>query len=164
MVSGHGDGMKKSSLVKTSLATAVTAVAGSLATDPKSRWYRRLDKPSWQPPPPAYGAVWTPLYVLIAYAGARALSRAGEAERPALARALGVNLALNAAWTPLFFKLRRPRAALAELVALNVSNAALTRRTLRADRTAGLLLLPYAGWTLFATALNAAIVRRNPRA
>ncbi|MET8159102.1 TspO/MBR family protein [Sphaerisporangium sp. NPDC005289] len=152
----------KRTLVKTSLAVAATAVAGSVATDPDSPWYRRLRKPAWQPPPPAYAAVWTPLYALIAYASARALARAGEADRRALGRALGVNLALNAAWTPIFFRMRSPKAALAELVALNLSNAVLARRVLRADRPAGLLLLPYAGWTLFATALNAAIVRRNP--
>ncbi|MEU6426930.1 TspO/MBR family protein [Microbispora sp. NPDC046973] len=57
-----------------------------------------------------------------------------------------------------------PRLALAEILALNVSNALLTRRLLRQDRTAGLLLLPYAGWTVFATALNAAIARHNPEA
>lgn len=37
----------------------------------------------------------------------------------------------------------------------------LHRRAQRADPDAGNRLLPYAGWVLFATALNAAIVRRN---
>ncbi|MGI8330771.1 TspO/MBR family protein [Actinomadura scrupuli] len=148
-------------LLKTALAVTTTAAVGGLATDPKTTWYARLDKPSWQPPPPAYPIVWTPLYGLIAYAGARALDRAPEAVRPALARSYGLNLALNAAWTPLFFAARSPRAALAEIALLNLSNLELTRRAWRADRRAGALLLPYLSWTVFATALNAAIVRRN---
>ncbi|WP_182905942.1 TspO/MBR family protein [Microbispora sp. H13382] len=151
-------------LLRTALAVTAAAAVGGLSTDARSGWYRRLRKPSWQPPPQAFGLVWTPLYATIAYASARALSRAGDGSRPALRRALAVNLALNAAWPPLFFKARNPRLALAEILALDVSNALLTRRLLREDRTAGLLLLPYAGWTVFATALNAAIARHNPQA
>jgi translocator protein len=148
-------------LLKTALAVTATAVAGTLATDARSTWYRRLGKPSWQPPPQAFGLVWTPLYVLIAYAGARALSRGGQDERRAFQRALTANLLLNAAWPALFFRAHTPRLALAELLLLNASNATLIRRGWSADRRAGLFLLPYAGWTVFATALNAAIARQN---
>ncbi|GAA1687530.1 tryptophan-rich sensory protein [Nonomuraea maheshkhaliensis] len=153
---------RATTLLATALATAATAVAGSLATTSGSAWYRRLGKPSWQPPARAFPLVWTPLYGLIAYGGARALSRADEEGRGALGRALAVNLALNAAWPALFFQARSPRLALAEIVLLNASNLALVRRAGRADRAAGALLLPYAAWTAFATALNASIARRNP--
>ncbi|MBW8487535.1 TspO/MBR family protein [Actinomadura parmotrematis] len=150
-------------LWKTSLAVTGAAALGSVSAGPGSTWYERLDKPSWQPPPAAFPLVWTPLYGLIAYAGARALDRAGDgAERGRVRRALAADLVLNAAWTPLFFAARKPRAALAEIAVLNAANAVLVRRAWRADRAAGALLLPYAGWTAFATALNAAIVRRNP--
>lgn len=130
----------------------------------RSDWYRRLRKPRWQPPPPAYALVWTPLYVAIAYAGARALTRAQSRDRSQLAAGLILDLALNAAWTPLFFRARRPRAALAEIACLNIANVLLIRQMWRADRTAAVLLLPYADWTAFATALNAEIVRLNPSA
>src|SRR5687768_6442125 len=101
-VAGHGRRMT-STLVKTGLAAAAAAAAGGLATDPKSAWYQGLHKPPWQPPPWAYPAAWTPLYGLIAYAGARALDHSAPADRSAIARAYGVNLALNSGWTPLFF-------------------------------------------------------------
>ena len=93
-------------------AVAATAAIGGVAADPGSAWYRSLRKPRWQPPPPAYALVWTPLYVTIAYAGARALTRAQSRDRSQLAGGLILDLALNAAWTPLFFRARRPRAAL----------------------------------------------------
>lgn len=100
----------------------------------------------------------------IAYAGARALTRAVSRDRSQLAGGLLLDLALNAAWTPLFFRARRPRAALAEIACLDIANVLLIRQTWRADRTAAIVLLPYVGWTAFATALNAEIVRLNPSA
>ena len=141
---------------------AATAAIGSVAADPGSQWYRGLNKPSWQPPPPAYALVWTPLYVAIAYAGARALGRTEGHARRRLARTFFLDLALNAAWTPLFFRLCRPRIALAEIVCLNIANVLLIRRTWPVDRAATALLSTYAAWTVFATALNAEIVRLNP--
>jgi tryptophan-rich sensory protein len=155
--------MNGSTLVKTGLATAVTATAGTLATDPDSAWYRSLDKPAWQPPPAAFPAVWTPLYASIAFAAARALDAStSAAQRSRLRRAYGINLALNAGWNALFFRARRPRLALAELIVLNAANLLLLRRAWQADRLAGATLLPYLGWTGFATGLNAAIAARNP--
>ncbi|MGE5287988.1 MAG: TspO/MBR family protein [Micromonosporaceae bacterium] len=98
----------------------------------------------------------------MACASARALTRTRSRDRSQLAGALLLDLAVNAAWTPLFFRARRPRAALAEIACLDIVNVSLIRQTWRADRTAAALLLPYAGWTAFSTALNAEIVRLNP--
>jgi translocator protein len=142
-------------------AVTATAVAGSLATDPESAWYRGLRKPSWQPPPVAFPVVWTPLYALLAVAGTRGLNRTTGAERVRFARAYGLNLILNAGWTALFFRARNPKAALGEIVVLNVSNVAVLRRAGRADQLAAAALTPYVAWTLFATCLNGAIVALN---
>jgi translocator protein len=144
-------------------AVTATAVAGSIATDPDSAWYRRLRKPSWQPPPAAFPAVWTPLYALLAVAGTRALNGTTGTDRAAFARAYGANLILNAGWTAMFFRARSPRAALGEIAVLNLSNALLLRRAAKADRVAAAALAPYAAWTLFATCLNGAIVRLNSK-
>jgi len=152
---------KANTLLKTSVAVGVAAGAGGLATDPKSDWYRELEKPSWQPPPRAFGIVWPALYSMIAYSAGRAMDRAPEPERQRLTRALGVNLVLNTGWSVLFFAAKSPRAALGEILALNLSNALLVHHAWRVDRRAGMLLLPYAGWTAFATFLNGAIARRN---
>ncbi len=105
--------------------------------------------------------MWTPLYALIAVAGTRVLNRGDVADRRAFARSYGINLGLNAAWTALFFRARQPRLALAEIAVLNVSNLLLLRRAAKVDRLAGAALAPYVVWTMFATGLNAAIVRRN---
>ncbi|MEU1240096.1 TspO/MBR family protein [Micromonospora parva] len=153
--------MRLPTLVKTAAAVTVTAAAGTAVNDTSNGWYRRLRKPSWQPPPVAFPLVWTPLYALIAVAGARALDRTSGAERAAFTRAYALNLALNFGWSALFFKARRPTVALAEIGALNASNVALIRRAAHADTAAGAALAPYVAWTLFATVLNGAIVRLN---
>jgi len=148
-------------------AAAASAVAGALATDPNSAYYRTLDKPSWQPPPPVYGIVWTPLYADIALSTGHAISRLGEAgrvaERRELMGALAVNLGLNTAWSWLFFRNHRPWLAATECAVLTASSADLVRRVGAADRRAGLALAPYPAWCAFATALTVAIARRNPR-
>jgi len=151
-------------VAKTGAAVAATAAAGSIATTPASGWYRSLDKPSWQPPPAVFPVVWTPLYVLIAVAAARVLDRTEGRERSAFTRAFARNLALNAGWTAVFFRARRPTLALVEIVALNASNVDLLRRAWRTDRLAGAALAPYVAWTAFATMLNAAIGARNRNA
>ena len=79
--------------------------------------------------PPAYALVWTPLHVTITYASARALTRAQSRDRGQLAGGLLLDLALNAAWTPLFFRARRPRVALAVIACLNIANVVLIRQT-----------------------------------
>ena len=87
-------------LALTSAATVATAVVGSLATSPDSRWYRSLDLPDWQPPALAFPVVWTALYTDIAASSAAALNglRQGRRRegRSAYLKAFGTNLALNA--------------------------------------------------------------------
>lgn len=151
-------------LLITTAAVAATAVAGKIGTDVSSRWYKRLDKPSWQPPGAAFPVVWSALYTLIAGGGARALHRAeqeGPQARNRYLGAYGTNLALNAGWTWSFFTAQNPPLAAAEVLALEASTLDLVRRTWQLDRNAGIALLPYAAWTTFATALTVEIARRN---
>lgn len=137
------------------------AVVGALGTRVRTRWYRELDKPPWQPPGWVFGPAWTTLYTLGAVSADRALSGSAGPDRQRLSRCWAVNLALNTGWSWLFFTARRPGAALVDTALLEVSTLDLIRRTRRIDRPAALLLLPYAGWVALATALNLEIVRRN---
>ena len=101
------------------------------------------------------------LYTLTAGATGRAWTRAGPAGRRRLAAALGVNLALNAAWPWVFFRGHRPALGVAVIGVLEVSTIVLTREVARADRKAAIALLPYLGWNAFALGLNARIAAVN---
>ena len=137
------------------------AVLGGIAVDTDSRWFRTLDLPPWYPPPQTFGIVWSALYAGTAWAGGEVLTR-DPAGRRTFARAYAVNLALNAAWTPLFFRAHRPWLAAAESAVLTASTVDLLRRAAPVSGRAAVALAPYAAWTAFATLLSAAIARRNP--
>ncbi|HSD19814.1 MAG TPA: TspO/MBR family protein [Anaeromyxobacter sp.] len=145
-------------------AAASASALGAAATrrSIRSPWYRLLEKPSYQPPSWVFPPVWTTLYALIATSGYR-VWRSGS---PSRRRALGLwsaQLALNAAWSPVFFGARRPRAALGIAAALVPAVGAYSWAARRADHAAAVMMLPYLGWSGFALALNASIVRRNRR-
>jgi tryptophan-rich sensory protein len=72
-----------------------------------------------------------------------------------------IQLVLNALWSWIFFGLHEPGLAFAELCVLLLGVAATARLFGRADRLAGILLLPYLAWIAFAAALNFALWRLN---
>ena len=135
-----------------------TALPGAAAAP--DAWYAALRKPDWTPPGWVFGPVWTLLYVLMGTAAWRVARQPRPGRGRALA-AFGAHLLFNAAWSPLFFGVHQPAWALADLVAMGVTLAWAGRQFARLDRLAGSLLMPYAGWLLFAGALNAAIVVLN---
>jgi benzodiazapine receptor len=142
-------------------AVGATAAIGANATAPAldTRWYRRLDKPRWQPPGPVFGPVWTVIYALIA--ASMLIAHARRADQRPLFVLFGTNLALNLAWTLIFFRGRSPLAAGVEILILEGTTVALVIRAWPVSRLASLLLLPYALWLAFATALTWAIWARN---
>ena len=148
-----------------SAAVAGTAVVGGLFTDPRSRWYRRLRKPSFQPPAAVFGPVWTVLYGLIALSSAATIADArdqgDDAEADAFERALAANLALNTAWSGVFFRAHAPAASAVVAGLLAASSADLTRRAAKSGPGKAAALGVYTAWCTFATVLSTAIAVRN---
>jgi tryptophan-rich sensory protein len=121
-------------------------------------WYRQLDKPSWTPPPWAFGPAWTALYVMIAIAGWIVWQREGFSFAFAI---WSLNLVLNAAWSWLMFGRRRIDLALADASAMLVTILMFIAATWEHAHAAALLFIPYMLWVSFATALNLSIFQRN---
>lgn len=144
-------------------AAAVTgvAVAGGLGTDTSSDWYRNLKKPAWQPPGAVFGPVWTALYVLIAIAATLAVRDVPGPRRRFVTGLFAANLALNLAWTWIFFRGHAPRAAGVEILVLLATIVALVWLIWPHNRTAALALAPYGAWTAFATALTWTIAAKK---
>lgn len=142
-------------------AALVSAIAGGLATQ-IGPWYYALRKPSYQPPDWLFGPVWTLIYGLTALAAILAWRAArSRAERRWMLALFAANIGLNLGWSVLFFTLRRPDFALAEVALLWLSVLALVIHCGRLHRTSGLLLLPYLAWVSFASFLNHGIVQLN---
>lgn len=121
-------------------------------------WYAALEKPFFNPPNWLFGVAWPILYVLIAIAGWRVWER-----RPngTAMRLWALQLALNFAWSPVFFVAHSIAGALAIVFALLVTILAFMVAAMRLDRVAAALFVPYAAWVCFATLLNAAILWLN---
>ena len=148
------------------VASFVVCIGGGAASGlatPPGDWYASLAKPAWTPPPWVFGPAWTLLYAMMAVAAWRLWRRRHARPRDSR-RALAffaVQLALNFAWTPVFFGMQRPDLALVVIVLLWVAIAATIVLAWKACRTAAALLVPYLAWVTFATALNTAIWRLN---
>lgn len=123
-------------------------------------WYENLRRPSWRPPNRLFGPVWAVLYAMIAVSGWLVFEAEGRTLTPAMAAYLA-QLILNWGWSAVFFGLRRPGLAAAEIVALWLSIAVTIVLFQPIDGVAAALLLPYLAWVSFAAALNIAIWRMN---
>ena len=139
----------------------VTLVASSGAVFKPGDWYRTLAKPAWTPPDWVFPLGWALLYTLIAVSGWRVWERL-PLEAAVLPMAVyGLQLALNAAWSAIFFGLKRPDWAFADVACLWLAILANILVFHQIDPLAAWLLLPYLGWVAFAGALNFAVWRRN---
>ena len=134
---------------------------GGLMT-PIDGWYAGLNKPSWQPPNWAFGPAWTLILGLAAWSAVVAWNAApDEAARGRVIVLFAVNALCHAAWSPLFFRLRRPDWALIEVVFLWSSLVALILGLWPIAHLASLLIVPYFLWVSFAAWLNRVIVVMN---
>ncbi len=140
----------------------LVVIGGGLAIGSATRpdtWYATLAKPSFNPPNWLFGPVWTILYILIAVAGWRTWQRLPDSG-PAM-RLWGLQLALNFAWSPVFFAQHRIGLAFGIVALMLAAIAAFIVVSARADRIAALLFVPYLLWVSFATVLNGALWRLN---
>ena len=135
--------------------------AGSTADNP---WFAALDKPAINPPPATFGIVWPALYALMGFALALVCAAWGARYRVPAILAFVLQLALNLAWSPVFFGEHQITGALVILGALDLAVLLTLVLFWKVRRVAGLLLLPYLAWILFATLLNWQFLQLNPDA
>ena len=141
---------------------AIGSASGLVTADAIDTWYAGINKPSFNPPNWIFGPVWTLLYILMGVAAGLVWSSTAEAsvKRRALAVYI-LQLGLNALWSFLFFGLRSPQLALAEIVLLWIAIVWCMRLFEPIHRTSAYLLVPYLLWVSFASVLNGAIVWLN---
>ncbi|TCQ11680.1 MULTISPECIES: TspO/MBR family protein [unclassified Rhizobium] len=129
-------------------------------------WYQSLQKPPFNPPNWIFAPVWTTLYVIIGYVGARTFlqdrrSRGVGLWRSRAMRFWGAQMLFNFAWSPLFFGFHEIALALIVVLALLISVYAFIAVSWRQDRLSAWLFMPYAAWVSFATLLNGSILLLN---
>ena len=129
-------------------------VAALSSLNPIDDWYAGLNRPSFSPPNSVFGPVWTVLYLCMAIAAWLAWRPGGFAGARSALTFFLIQLALNAAWSWLFFGWHRIDWALIDIVLLWIAIVATIVLFARQHRGAALLLVPYLLWVTFAAALN----------
>ena len=167
MASGKRDdrGLWKKALITVPLIVGIGFVMGSVSNSGFANgWYADLAKPSFQPPPWAFGAVWSTLYTMIGLSLAAVLNAPPSVGRSRGLALFVAQMLLNFSWSPTFFAAHAIDVALLIILA-NAALLALTIATFwRVRPLAGALLLPYLAWLCLATALNFETGRLNPGA
>lgn len=121
-------------------------------------WYVALNKPSFMPPPAAFGIVWPILYLLIAVAGWRVFT--SEGATPGWGLWLG-QLVLNWAWSPIFFGAHQIFWGIWIIVGTLALSLAFISVTWEKDRLSALCFFPYVAWLAFALLINVSVWMMN---
>jgi translocator protein len=150
------------------LTFSAAGIAAAFTARSVRTWYPGLRKPRGNPPASYFGPVWTFLYFLMTIAAWNVWRVGGSWDGATNAITIFlIQLALNAAWSAIFFGLRSPALALAEILLLLAAILATILAFWRISPLSGALLLPYLAWVTYATYLNAGIwllnrTRLNP--
>ena len=149
-------------LVMSLALTFAAAALGAIASINAAAFYAHLARPAWAPPGWLFGPVWTALYLLMALSLWRVLRVRPAKSRPV--RLFLAQLAVNAVWSWLFFRLHMGALSFAWIVLLVTLLGVTVTAFWQVSSVAGVLLLPYLAWVLFACALSWALWRANPAA
>ena len=127
-------------------------------------WFAALAKPPIMPPGWVFAVAWTILYTMLGLSLAMLLHARGAHNRERALILFGLQLLLNFAWSPLFFRAHKVSLALSVIAAMIVVVIFMIFVLWKIRIWAAALLLPYFSWLLFALTLNYQILELNPDA
>jgi len=146
---------------------AICLGVGALGSIPTAKsvrdWYPTLQKPPGTPPSWVFGPVWTTLYVLMAVSAWQVWREYGWGARAALL-IFFAQLALNLAWSGIFFGARQIGFALFEIIVLWLAILFNVVVFFPLNTVSAYLLLPYLLWVTYASYLNCGIWLLNRQA
>ena len=152
-------------IVRLILFAKASGFIGGRWTGPEiPRWYRALAKPSFNPPSWIFAPVWTTLYLLMAIATWLVVNTPSSSARTLGLPLFFFQLALNLAWSWIFFRKHALGAAALEVAVLWFTIGATSVAFGQVSPLAAWLMAPYWAWVTFASILNATIWRLNPTA
>ncbi|MDQ1353446.1 MAG: translocator protein [Acidobacteriota bacterium] len=152
-----------SKLIFSLVLCQLVGIIGGLFTAASVRtWYLTLNKPPFNPPNWIFGPMWITLYLLmgIAFFMVWTTDSPGKAKQIAMIFFF-IQLAINMAWSFLFFYLKSPVLGLIDIIALLVFILLTIWKFFPVNRAAGYLMLPYLLWVGFAAILNYSIWTLN---
>lgn len=137
------------------------AVSSRIGSGTDNPWYHALTLPELQPPGIVFGIAWGILYAMIAVAAGLVWATRAPGRTTALLL-FAVQMALNLAWAPLFFREHQILWSLVLIGAIWLASVATIFAFARINRLAAWLMLPYLVWLTFAAGLNWQLLQDNP--
>jgi len=140
----------------------MAGVIGSLFTvSGVKEWYVYLQKPFFAPPSWIFAPAWITLYALMGLAAFLIWKKKSVKGVKTALYFYAIQLGLNALWSYLFFGLRNPGLAFAEIIVLWILIIITGLKFDKIDKKAGYLFIPYILWVAFASILNFAVWQIN---
>ena len=140
----------------------LAGAVGSVFTLPSiATWYAALNKPPFTPPNWLFGPVWVTLYLLMGVS-LYLVYRGRKGRKAGLAiGAFSAQLALNVAWSIVFFGLHSILYGFVAIALLWLAIAVTIAASYRVSRASAYALLPYIAWVTVAAALNLSVLMLN---
>lgn len=155
----------RNALVTVPLVVGLGILSGAVAgSAEENAWFAALAKPALYPPGAVFGIAWTILYALMGIALARVIAAGRSPARGTAVLLFVLQLALNLAWSSVFFRYHLLGASFLLILAILAAASLTTFAFARIDRAAGWLLVPYLAWLTFAAGLSLRIWQLNPAA
>ena len=130
----------------------------SVLSNEMMKQYHFFNKPPLSPPGWLFPIAWTILYITMGIASYYiVVSTAPKSEKLTAITLYIAQLALNFYWPILFFNYSLFLPAFFVLLAMLIITVICTWKFFRLSRTAGLLMIPYIVWTVFAAYLNLSV-------
>lgn len=138
-------------------------ITGLYTADSIEGWYyRRLQKPSFNPPDWLFAPVWTVLYIMMGISAALLINKKTKLSLRNISLLIFIlQLGLNAWWSVLFFINRRMDWAFYEITVLWLAILCYIIISYRISKNASYLMVPYLLWVSFAAFLNFTIWKLN---
>lgn len=142
-------------IVSVILPVGIGGIAGIFTSEAVPGWYATLNQPSFNPPNWVFGPVWTILYILMGISLFLIWKENYSRKRNIAITVFLMQLALNFAWSLIFFHFRMIGLALVEIILLWISILTMLFIFYRIKPVAAYINIPYLLWVAFATMLNA---------
>jgi tryptophan-rich sensory protein len=148
--------------ISIAITLLVGAIAGYFTTSGVNGWYAVANKPSFNPPNWLFAPVWTALYIMMGIALYLVWSKDTSKDIKQTALVLfGMQLALNFAWSFIFFYAKQPGWAFIEIIMMWVAILLTIWWFGKISPLSAWLLVPYISWVSFASLLNFYIWKLN---
>ncbi len=126
-----------------------------------SDWYQNINKSDLNPPGFVFGIVWPILYALMGFALWRVRQFEASGDKRKALTLFALQIALNFAWSYIFFMFEMPLLSFVWILGLIVIVALWVRSLYKLDPLTAYTQIPYLAWLCFASYLSGSIVFLN---